>query len=949
MISRAPILLVGILCSASLCGCSREWYREQADDEAASLIDEKSYGRWDVPYRGIEMDARSRYYDAWDPVRPPMPPDDPFSHELMHHVDGKDGWAHWHDNGDLAHLENPGWREHLKDIVEVDDDGMLNLDLNSAVRLSLVHSPSYQQQVETLYLSALDVSTERFRFDTQFFGRSGVGSGGRTMWNSSEFSVAGNESSSGSSSSLSTLTSVEASRNLATAGELAVGLANSLMWQFSGGNSNFASSLLNFSFTQPLLRAGGRQIALEVLTVAERTLLSNLRAFEHYRQGYYTQIAIGESDTSRPSRRGGFFGGSGLSGFSGQGSGGFGGVGDATGFGRGGGGRGGGGDTGGGTTGFAGGGAGQVSGYTGLLQQMQQIRNTETSLRAQLQTLQLLEAHLDAGLIDIAQVDQFRQNIETERANLLQSRNGLENGLESFSTFILGLPPDTKIALDDSLIRPFQFTDAAIDELQIQLQSIVTDFGSFEGQATAEQLESIVTRLNMLKTRIGGQIDRVQVDVEATRSIRDKRIRRMAPNEVELFDRDLDRIAENFQLARERFEKASKSLEALDVNAEDADKAIIGINVELGNLLAELALVQARARLELITIDAVDLDSRAALEIARANRFDWMNNRAALVDTWRLIEFNANRLESNLDIFIEGDMGTVGDNPARFQARNSTITAGVQFDAPLNRRVERNDFRQQLIIYQQQRRQMIQFEDGIFRNLRAQLRNLEQLRVNLEIQRRAVAISIRRVDQTRENLNRPTPPPAPGAPPAQFGPTAALNLLTALSDLRSSQNNFMSVWLNYYAGRLRLMRDLGIMRIDQNGLWIEESLEEAMRASAEESPLPPAVPDAWMDVLEENGVEGNSENGPGEAAQAQQPSPPAGNATAPVVPRPEPRRVSLRLPARTAPVQSVGFQESPGDRHGEQVVTSTHTEPASATGKPRENRPRRTWRATQRK
>ena len=34
----------------------------------------------------------------------------------------------------------------------------------------LIRAPTYQEQLETIYLSALDVSTERFRFEVQFFG-----------------------------------------------------------------------------------------------------------------------------------------------------------------------------------------------------------------------------------------------------------------------------------------------------------------------------------------------------------------------------------------------------------------------------------------------------------------------------------------------------------------------------------------------------------------------------------------------------------------------------------------------------------------------------------------------------------------------------------------------------------------------------------------------------------
>ncbi len=49
------------------------------------------------------------------------------------------------------------------------------LNVDSAMKLGQVHSPDYRQQIETLYLSALDVSAERFRFDTQFFGGTGLG------------------------------------------------------------------------------------------------------------------------------------------------------------------------------------------------------------------------------------------------------------------------------------------------------------------------------------------------------------------------------------------------------------------------------------------------------------------------------------------------------------------------------------------------------------------------------------------------------------------------------------------------------------------------------------------------------------------------------------------------------------------------------------------------------
>ncbi|MBM84318.1 MAG: hypothetical protein CMJ78_27495, partial [Planctomycetaceae bacterium] len=472
---------------------------------------------------------------------------------------------------------------------------------------------------------------------------------------------------------------------------------------------------------------------------------------------------------------------------------------------------------------------------------------------AQERTLALLEANLDAGLIDIAQVDQFRQSIETERANLLQAQNGLENSMEGFKSGIMGLPPDLPVNLDDSMIEPFQLIDPDTNDVQDSVALFIESFGKLPRTPEVDDLIESFDRLPTLMIRIRRVFKQVETDINRLEAIADSREQFMSPGERKQFIEDRDKLQESaatvvkaFQAIIEHQKKLKAGL-TNDNRKETADE-FVGLLTDLANVTSELSLIQARTRLESVTLDAIQLSPQSALEIARANRLDWMNNRASLVDTWRLIEFNANALESGLNINIDGDIGTIGDNPARFRAPAGTIGGGIEFDAPLTRLIERNNFRQQLINYQQSRRQLIQFEDGVSRSLRALLRQLKQLQVNLEIQRRSVAIAIRRVDQTRETLNRPVPPAIGGAPPAQFGPTAALNLLTALSDLRSSQNNFMSVWLNYYAARMRLMRELGIMRVDERGIWIEESLENAVRLDGEDYELPPAIPPELLEA-----------------------------------------------------------------------------------------------------
>ena len=165
-------------------------------------------------------------------------------------------------------------------------------------------------------------------------------------------------------------------------------------------------------------------------------------------------------------------------------------------------------------------------------------------------------------------------------------------------------------------------------------------------------------------------------------------------------------------------------------NRRETAERIVELAKELSLVVDELTLVQARSRLEAVTIDPIRLDPAEALDIARVNRLDWMNNRAALVDSWRLIQFNADALQAGLDVVFSGDLSTNTNNMVHFHRDTGTLRVGLRFDAPFTRLLERNNFRQALIDYQRDRRQLIGFEDGVNQTLRSLLRQLDQLAVH---------------------------------------------------------------------------------------------------------------------------------------------------------------------------------------------------------------------------
>ncbi len=850
--STARAVLAFLLLAAMLSGCSRKKYRLQADRDVYGTIAKSSKDpRWAQPNLSIEPDPRSRNYVPEDVDRPPMPADDPAAHEFMQCVWGRKGYKHWLDDGVTHQLENPYWRDRLGEYVPLTEDGKIILNVDSALRLAYMHSSDYQGQLEELYLTAVDVSSERFAFETQFFG--GV---------DTTFTHLGQDRPGGEANQLDVDSNFDISRQTAAAGTILVGLANQMTWQFAGPDTHSNLSILNFALVQPLLRNGGRAVALERLTRTQRAMLANLRNFQLFRQGFYSSVAVGGFGGGAVRRPGGGFGGTGLTSFTGQGAGGQGGIAGAAGFGFFGFGFGGGG--GGGAAagaGFAGGGAGNLGGFIGLLQRRQQIRNDEYSLSLQQRTLTLLEANLRAGLIDLTQVDNFRQSIQTLRATLAQSRTGYLDELDNYKQEALGLPPDIEFELDDSFVRQFELIDRRVVALQDHLAAYQNRLGALPPSPELAIFGPLFEEAGALLLGAEELNQSALADLQKMNQLAGQRKKTMQPAEQAKFDQDRASLGHEFEKFPEQLEQLASRLQMLrqalgeGLQANVAMDELVAWNRALGSYVQTVSLAQARARLESVVLDPVELDVPTAINVARNYRYDYMNNRAELVDSWRLIEFNANALRSVLDVRLDGDLQTKGDNPVKFRAPTGNLSARLEWDAPLTRILERNNYRQQLIQYAQDRRGLVRFDDGLVASMRSQLRQMDQLYENLEIQRQAVVIAIRRVEFTQSQLSAPLPVPVPGAPPPSFGPTAVQNLLQALADLSAAQNNFMSVWLQYYSSRLQLTRSLGIMELDEEGRWIDRPIHEILaelqaQGVCEPLELPPPVSGEYWQLTE---------------------------------------------------------------------------------------------------
>ena len=227
----------------------------------------------------------------------------------------------------------------------------------------------------------------------------------------------------------------------------------------------------------------------------------------------------------------------------------------------------------------------------------------------------------------------------------------------------------------------------------------------------------------------------------------------------------------------------------------------------------EMSLIQARVRLDSIMLIPTEMDEFRALQMARENRLDWMNARAALVDQWRQIEITANALRSNLTVEANGRVDLENSKIA------DTFQLGASFDAPTVRRAERNAYVSALISYDRTRRSFIQYEDGIHRNIRTLMRQIRLAQLNFELRRIGVLLAMSRVDQANLQLLQP---PKPNQT-SQFGDSFARDLTDALKDLLSNQNTFIREWINFEAYRMGVEITTGTFRLDSAGNWIDQS------------------------------------------------------------------------------------------------------------------------------
>ncbi|HAW27138.1 MAG TPA: hypothetical protein DCY03_03310 [Planctomycetaceae bacterium] len=846
-------MMVGLMVLSA--GCSPTFWADQANSDSYDILAENANDpAWEVPRYDVEPDPRSRFYDPYDPNHEPLPPDDPAANVYMHWLQCKKGYKSWHKFGRALSIENPDWLVQYGISPELSAEiaasgntlpgtelpALEDVTLRETIDIANINSREYQFQIENLFLAALDLTFGRFQFDVRYLGVGGQNP--QAELNRRRLANGTQE--------LDLSSRMGVNQVLPSGAQWAVELANNTLWLFSGSNQTNSVSVLSYSLVQPLLFGAGRKVVLNNLTQDERNVLYQTRVLARFRKIFFTQNVAGgdgflqllqqlqviynERDNIKRLERQVEI----LRALSSQ----------------------------------------KPKVQSERLDKLPEnwiippelVEKLEFDEEARMLSWKgEMTAEQEKRLLALSDEDSYQatvgelvQRIRTEvvtldvaqlETRLAQSINRLrslerayQDALGRFKLF-LGLPPNMPMSIDESLLKPFQLIDPLLPAIEQEIYDYVEVWAKVYVEdwedpnlvppTTAELLE-VVEGLQVLQMRLesdalltleqdiknvdqllGDSQEGVSEDILALRKRRfqseedRERVRQSTANDIRLYSG----VRKEIQEMKSRLE-GLKGFLSEETLSNDQKKRII---LEMANLREDMLrtsqgmqVIEIGLRVELITLEPFTMDSTEAVRLGIENRLDLMNQRGFVMDARRLMEVRSNSLEAVLNVVVDGDISTpLGKNkPLDFRGSQAGLRAGVEFTAPLSLIQERNAYRESQIEYQRQRRTFMEAQDDVTFEIRQSWRELNVLRQNFETSRVQIRLAALQYDSAVEATSDP----------AQAGRNQGLNLLNALSSVLEAQNSLISNWVNYEQNRLNIYRDMGIMEIDENGIWKDD-------------------------------------------------------------------------------------------------------------------------------
>ncbi len=212
--------------------------------------------------------------------------------------------------------------------------------------------------------------------------------------------------------------------------------------------------------------------------------------------------------------------------------------------------------------------------------------------------------------------------------------------------------------------------------------------------------------------------------------------------------------------------------------------------------------------LQNIGVTQPDYTVDAAVETALIRRLDLATSMDKIDDAARKVMVTENGLLPDLNLVAGMNVGsTPPTDYSRLQFHRGTYEFGIEAALPLDRKKERNLYREALIFLTQQQRQYDNDEDTVKLQVRQAYRDLEQAAESYSIQKNSLDLAQVRVESTSLLL--------------QAGRLTTRDLLESQDALLLAQDNLTAALINHAIAKLSFFRDIGILQVRPDGMWVQ--------------------------------------------------------------------------------------------------------------------------------
>lgn len=215
-----------------------------------------------------------------------------------------------------------------------------------------------------------------------------------------------------------------------------------------------------------------------------------------------------------------------------------------------------------------------------------------------------------------------------------------------------------------------------------------------------------------------------------------------------------------------------------------------------------------------LKIESPGISRDEAVRVALVTRPDLATTADQIEDAERRIKVAKNGLLPGLDVSVRYDaVSNPNTSSAHVNYDRRNWATALDFDLPIDRKQERNQYRAAFIFLERAKRADSLAQDRVRLQIFDDWRAIDQAQRNYEIANQGVVLAARRLEEQKLL--------------AELGKGEARDLVDAQNDLVNAQNQRTSTLVDHTLARLRLWRDMGILYIDNDGGWVKKLQAES--------------------------------------------------------------------------------------------------------------------------